>query len=183
MRTIINWFEKYIVIIILTCILLLSLLVLSLTLTVSHLLQLDYELVHETRLTEVTEVLPTVVLTIDSQEVKALAQTLYGEANGVTDVDNQKAVLWCIFNRVDSDEFPDTIMEVITAPNQFHGYSKYHPVTDELMEITINELTNYMLAKNRVLPQEYIYFHGNTDINLFRTTYKHTNDYWKEPLN
>ena len=48
----------------------------------------------------------------DPAEVTALAQTLYGECRGCSEL-QQRAVCWCIFNRVDDSRFPDTVVGVI----------------------------------------------------------------------
>lgn len=64
----------------------------------------------------------------DPAEVDALARTLYGECRGCSEL-QQRAVAWTIFNRVDSEQFPDTVIEVITQPSQFFGYKESFPVT------------------------------------------------------
>jgi hypothetical protein len=104
-----------------------------------------------------------------------IAKTVYGEARG-TSVDGQEQVIWCILNRVDHPSFPDTIIEVITAPNQFHGYSSSNPCTDEMYELALDVIYRWQLEKNggesnRNLGPEYLYFcSDSTGLgNVFRT--------------
>jgi hypothetical protein len=104
-----------------------------------------------------------------------IAKTVYGEARG-TSVDGQEKVIWCILNRVDNPRFPNTIIKVITAPGQFHGYSSSNPCTDEMYELALDVIYRWQLEKNggesnRNLGPEYLYFcaDGTGLGNVFRT--------------
>jgi hypothetical protein len=66
-------------------------------------------------------------------EVRAIAQTVWGEGRGLNEYE-QSLIVWCILNRVDDERFPDDIMSVITAPSQFMGYSKHNPVSTIITE-------------------------------------------------
>ena len=108
-------------------------------------------------------------------DVIALAQMLYGEARGCT-VDNQIKCVWCVLNRVDDARFPDTIIGVVSAPGQFHGYSPNFPVWDELKEVARDVLTRWSLEKQgvtveRELPNTYLWFTGDGVQNHFREAY------------
>lgn len=108
-------------------------------------------------------------------DVIALAQMLYGEARGCT-VDNQMKCVWCVLNRVDDPRFPDTIIGVVSAPGQFHGYSPNFPVWDELKEVARDVLTRWSLEKQgvtveRELPNTYLWFTGYNGSNHFREVY------------
>ena len=108
-------------------------------------------------------------------DVIALAQMLYGEARGCT-VDNQMKCVWCVLNRVDDARFPDTIIGVVSAPGQFHGYSPSFPVWDNLYAVALDVLTRWNAEKNgvtveRELPPEYIFFTGDGIQNNFRAVY------------
>lgn len=46
-----------------------------------------------------------------------------GEAGNINDRDGKKGVMNVVMNRVSDSAFPNTIREVVTAPNQFHGLS------------------------------------------------------------
>ena len=108
-------------------------------------------------------------------DVIAVAKMLYGESRGCT-IDNQKKAVWCVLNRVDADGFPDTIIGVLSQPNQFHGYSTAFPVWDELTAVAEDVLTRWSLEKqgvavNRELPKSYLYFTGTGRENVFREAY------------
>lgn len=114
----------------------------------------------------------------DPAEATALAKTLWGECRGCSEL-QQRAVAWCIFNRVDSEQFPDTVIEVITQPSQFFGYRESFPVTDELYDLACDCLTDWHNGENRVLEPEFLYFTGNGRINVFRTGWN-SGDVWAE---
>ena len=108
-------------------------------------------------------------------DVVAMAKMLWGEARGCS-VDNQMQCVWCVLNRVDDPRFPSTITEVVSQPNQFHGYSPNFPVTDELYAVALDVLTRWSMEKQgvaveRELPPEYVFFTGDGIQNNFRDTY------------
>lgn len=108
-------------------------------------------------------------------DVIALAQMLYGEARGCT-VDNQAKCVWCVLNRVDDPRFPDTIIGVVSAPGQFHGYSPDFPVWDNLYAVALDVLTRWSMEKQgadvaRELPDTYCWFTGFNGSNHFREEY------------
>ena len=113
-----------------------------------------------------------------SAEAEVLAKTVYGEARGCSTTE-QAAVIWCVLNRVDDEcaFWPDDIIGVATQPEQFHGYYAGHPVTQEHYELALDVIDRWQREKNgeadvgRVLPPEYLYFHGDGKHNHFRTEY------------
>ena len=117
-----------------------------------------------------------------SEEAVYLAKTIWGEGRGLSDTE-KAAIVWCILNRVDDKRFPDNIIDVITAKSQFHGYKEHFPVEDELYDLTIDILGRWELEKaghenvGRVLPQNYLYFHGDGKHNYFKTDYR-SKEYW-----
>jgi hypothetical protein len=111
----------------------------------------------------------------EESDVIALAQMLYGEARGCS-TDNQIKAVWCVLNRVDDTRFPNTVIGVLSAPYQFHGYSSSYPVWDNLKEVARDVLTRWSLEKqgvcvNRELPKTYLWFTGNGVENVFREAY------------
>ena len=106
----------------------------------------------------------------DPAEVTALAQTLYGECRGCSEL-QQRAVCWTVFNRVDDARFPDTVMEVVSAPYQFAGFSPTNPVWDSLYDVAYDCLMDWHNGENRVLEPEYTFFHGDGIRNHFTTAY------------
>ena len=108
-------------------------------------------------------------------DVVAMAKMLWGEARGCA-LDNQQKAVWCVLNRVDDPRFPSTITEVVSQPNQFHGYSPNFPVTDELYAVALDVLTRWSLEKQgviveRELPSTYLWFTGDGVQNHFRAVY------------
>ena len=110
------------------------------------------------------------------EDAELIAQTLWGEARNC-DSTHQAAVVWCILNRVDSPVFPNTIREVVTQKYQFAGYHAENPVEPELLALAYDVLARWSIepdcvgAVGRVLPEEYLYFGGNGEVNQFRTRY------------
>ena len=112
-------------------------------------------------------------------EIPYIARTVWGEARGCSETE-QAAVIWCILNRVDSSirYMPDNIIDVVTQKHQFLGYVKTFPVTEEIRELVIDVLTRWEMEKagvenvGRVLPPEYMWFHGDGRHNHFRDSYR-----------
>lgn len=108
-------------------------------------------------------------------DVVAIAKMLYGESRGCS-IDNQQKAVWCVLNRVDDERFPDSIIGVLSQPNQFHGYSTAFPVWDELTAVAEDVLTRWSLEKqgvavNRELPKSFLYFTGTGRENIFREAF------------
>ena len=110
-----------------------------------------------------------------AEDVEAIARTLYGECRGAETVAEQEAVAWVILNRLDAG-YADTVLGVVSAPGQFAGYSKEHPLWPELVEVAERVLTLHhreQLGESvaRVLPREYLWFSGDGVRNYFRSEY------------
>ena len=114
----------------------------------------------------------------DSNDVYILTQLLWGEARGVESDMEKSAVIWCVLNRVDSDEYPDDIVSVVTQYHQFSGYNSSYPAPDDLRELVTDVLIRYHNENNgcndvgRTLPSDYLYFTGDGSHNYFRKDYK-----------
>ena len=112
-------------------------------------------------------------------EIPYIARTVWGEARGCSETE-QAAVIWCILNRVDSSirYMPDNIIDVVTQKHQFLGYVETFPVIEEIRELVIDVLTRWEMEKagaenvGRVLPPEYMWFHGDGRHNHFRDSYR-----------
>ena len=111
------------------------------------------------------------------EDINAISKTVYGEAGACTTEQKEK-VVWCILNRVDSDNafFPDTILEVVTQHQQFHGYNAVHPVTDEIKGLVISVMELWVMEKDgveieRTLDKDYLYFYGDGYMNHYTTEY------------
>lgn len=110
-----------------------------------------------------------------SQNINAeyIAKTIWGEARGCSPSEQAK-VVWCILNRVDDGRFGGNIIEVITAPNQFIGYSPSHPVTDEHYQMAVDTIDKWQREKAgeeivRELAKDKLYFSSDgKGNNIFR---------------
>lgn len=76
------------------------------------------------------------------EDIELLARTVYGEARGLC-AEEQRLVVWTVFQRVDAGAYGDTVAEVVTKPNQFAGYDPAHPVTDEIFALCAEELDKW----------------------------------------
>ena len=123
------------------------------------------------------------VVTIDESDVELISKTMYGECRRDTIPTAEKAaVAWCILNRVDSEDFPNTVAGVLEK-NQFHGYKDKYPVNDELKAIALDVMIRWKLEKlgvedvGRTLPSGYCFFTAYKKANRFRPNYEMKN-FW-----
>lgn len=119
---------------------------------------------------------------ITESDIRRMARTLYGECRAEDVPTREKAaVVWCILNRLDSPDYPDTIDEIVVY-SQFHGYKRKNQVRDDLEEIVRDVVARWQLEKQgyvgvgRVLPKEYLFFRADKSghSNVFRKEYKST---------
>ena len=127
---------------------------------------------------------PEEVRTLDPVEVELIGRTIWGEADGVKSKAERAAVAWCILNRVDSRG--QTIEEVVTAPEQFHGYrpaDKWGECPQRHLDLAADVLARWYAEKEgaqdvgRVLPPEYRFFVGDGERNHFSIKWQST-EYW-----
>ncbi len=120
------------------------------------------------------------------EDAIVLAKMLWGEARGIGTYEingncvsskcQQAAVIWTVLNRYDAG-YADTIIEVVTAKNQFVGYRESNPVDEELMDLVKDVLDRWNNEKHgetdigRVLPADYMWFRGDGRYNHFRNDY------------
>lgn len=110
-----------------------------------------------------------------TEDVEAIARTLYGECRGAETVAEQEAVAWVILNRLDAG-YADTVLGVVSAPGQFAGYDPAHPLWPELVEVAERVLRMHHREQlggcvDRVLGPEYLWFSGDGVRNTFRDKY------------
>lgn len=110
----------------------------------------------------------------EDYEVDMLAQMVWGEARGC-DPEEQKLTVWCALNR--ARDWDLSIEEVLTAKNQFAGYSEAHPIDPEIRELC-QEVVEAWAAGGvaLVLPpyansSDYYWFRGDGEHNWFREVY------------
>lgn len=110
-------------------------------------------------------------------DVTALAQMAYGEARGLADYEIA-ACMWVALNRLDAG-YADTVIDVVSAPGQFAGYSAQNPVDEELAAIARDVLTRHDAQQRgedvpREIGREYLWFSGRDGHNWFRAAYDGT---------
>lgn len=116
------------------------------------------------------------------EDVTALAQMAYGEARGLARHEIA-ACMWVALNRLDHGGYGDTVEAVVSAPEQFAGYSAQNPVDEHIAEIARDVLTRHWRESQgeedlgRILPKDYYFFSGRNGKNWFRKEYS-SNSYW-----
>ena len=111
----------------------------------------------------------------------ALAQMVWGEARNCSEVE-QAAAVWCALNRFDSEDpyftHCETITEIVQQESQFHGYSAHNPIEEDIFRVVEDVLRIWEEEQRagetdgRVLPAEYLFFHGDGLHNYFTTEYR-----------
>lgn len=110
------------------------------------------------------------------EEITALAKLIYGEARGIESDTEKAAIVWTVLNRYDAG-YGDSIMDVLTAPNQFY-YRESFPMREDLVELAADVLSRWERERNgetdvgRVLPSDYLWYRGDGVHNHFRDAYK-----------
>jgi len=119
----------------------------------------------------------------NSAEVEIIAKMLWGEARGIGSDMQIAACAWVAVNRVEAGGYSQTIEDVITAEDQFVGYSADNPITGYLKWLAADVLTRWHNEINgqadvgRVIPSDYLWFSAVGGVNKFRSGYEST-DYW-----
>lgn len=79
-------------------------------------------------------------------DVDMLAKLVYREA-GACSADEQRLIVWTVFQRVDSTNYDfrnmNTIEAVVTAPYQF-AYDETAPIKDDIRELCVEELEKWV---------------------------------------
>lgn len=119
------------------------------------------------------------------EERHALAKLLWGEARGIDSDTEKAAVIWCVLNRVDSEDpyYPDDILGVVKQRGQFAGYKASHPIDEYLLWIVDDVLVRWATDGNgRVLPSDYLFFASKASEgyahNYFRKLFKDPGPRW-----
>ena len=109
---------------------------------------------------------------ISEYDIYLMAQTIKGEADGCSRL-QKEAVGWCIINRVECEDYPGTISEVILQPKQFHGYWLFKRPEPEDIEIAREVITKWIHGEERTLPAKFLFFHSNgRGQNVFTTDHR-----------
>lgn len=113
----------------------------------------------------------------DREEV---AKVLYGTALHHSE-DAQKAVVWCILNRVDSSLYPNSIQEVCQQESQWMGYSPENPIISNLYDVADEVLSGWEQGGYRAISPDYLFLSWTQDEIVLRTTFNETRNthYWR----
>lgn len=113
-------------------------------------------------------------------EAEEIAKVLYGTAR-YHDRYNQELVVWCIINRVEHNNYPDTIKDVCQQESQWMGYSENNPILSEHFEIAETELERYYSGDYRPMGPEYIYMSWTEDEIVLRDRFEENGrtHYWR----
>lgn len=113
-------------------------------------------------------------------EAEYIAKVIYGTARNHATSD-QKAVVWCILNRVEHHSHPDTVAEVCEQPKQWMGYSSENPVLTELYDLALAELKIWHSDGHRPMSNDYIYMSWSSKEIILRDTFEETKktNYWR----
>lgn len=118
-----------------------------------------------------------------------LAKLMFGEARGIESITEQACVAWTVLNRVDDGQ--GSIKRVITKPDQFCYSSFFRTVDDHgrdlkaLAEDIVLRWEREHAGESdvgRVLPKEYLFFHGDGDHNWFRIEFDDFSKPWDYSL-
>lgn len=111
-----------------------------------------------------------------SAEADMLAKLVYREA-GICSEDEQRLIVWTVFQRVDSTDHDfrnmNTISDVVTAPHQF-AYDETAPIKDDIRRLCEAELEKWATGGTPPTVEPYaptlpyLYFEGDGHHNWFR---------------
>lgn len=107
-------------------------------------------------------------------EVDMLAKTVWGEARDCAP-EEQELVIWCILNR--AKDWNMSVESVITAPNQFGGYSATYPVSPKIRELCQSVVDRWERGEKALIfppfatSSNYKWFRGDGRHNWFREEY------------
>lgn len=80
-------------------------------------------------------------------------------------VEEKAKVVATVMNRINSDEYPDTIYDVVTQPYQFEGYIPYDEYTYQVTDSVIESVDYYFEHADEF--GDYMYFYGDGQFNYF----------------
>lgn len=107
------------------------------------------------------------------REAEYISKVVYGMGRNHS-VNDQKAIVWCILNRVESAGFPSTVAEVCQQSQQWIGYSDDNPVLTEIYDIVLPILKDWHNNSHRPMDKSYVYISWSSDEILLRNTFEVT---------
>lgn len=112
-------------------------------------------------------------------ESEDLARVLYGVKDNSTD--DLRTLCWCVFNRVDSPEFANSIAEVVAQDKQWMGYASDNPVLESLYKLAREELLKWREGAVRPCGTDYVYMQWSPTEIVLRNTWVNSSmtRYWR----
>lgn len=116
--------------------------------------------------------------TLDA-EAKDLARVLYGVKGNSTD--DLRTLCWCVFNRVDSAEYADSVAEVVAQEKQWMGYSPDNPVIESLYKLSREELVKWREGAVRPCGTDFVFMIWSPQEIVLRNTWTNSSStrYWR----
>ena len=113
-------------------------------------------------------------------EAEYISKVVYGTAKNHS-VNDQKAVVWCILNRVESAGYPDTVQGVCEQPKQWMGYSEDNPVMESIYNMVLEILKAWHKNGPRPMGKEFVFLSWSSKEILLRDTFTENKDtrYWR----
>jgi len=113
-------------------------------------------------------------------DCEAVARVLYGTALHHSE-DAQKAVVWCIINRVESSLYPDTVQEVCKQESQWMGYSAENPIISSLYDVADEVISGWEAGGYRAISPDYLFLSWTSTEIVLRTSFEETSrtHYWR----
>lgn len=93
----------------------------------------------------------------------------------------KKLACWVIFNRVDSEQYPDDIEGVLTQPRQFDEFSDECPPTENNMVIATNQVARWKSEDIRPVPVRAVFITVSSNGVEIRDSFEETRStgYWR----
>ena len=115
------------------------------------------------------------------KEAEYICKVVYGMTRSGHDINDQKAIVWCILNRVDSVGYPDTVQGVCEQPKQWIGYNADNPVMDSTYDMVLEILKVWHNDGHRPMGKEFVFLNWSSEEILLRDTFEEgkSTRYWR----
>mgnify|MGYP002543464733 CR=1 FL=1 len=105
------------------------------------------------------------------EEIETMVLTLAGECYD-DKVQDKRLVCEVILNRVSDGRFGDSVLEVVSAPNQFAGYwEQSRPISDNDYDVASEALNDWYENDCEALSEYLFFVAGDNRENVFRSEY------------
>lgn len=124
--------------------------------------------------TDVTEELKTEYgLGQEIDQIQAEAELLARLAEWLDELGTsergKKSAFWCVFNRTDSSQYPDTIESVLSQPGQFDGFKADRLYTQGNLKLALQEVRKWHSTAARPMRADFLYLSWFRDGVVLKT--------------